>query len=57
MEVEKVTLCATKAGKGYKIAVNGEWFYTSKKSLIEFLIGEADSCVFSTYKENDSSAE
>jgi hypothetical protein len=52
MEVEKVTLCPTKAGKGYKIAVNDEWFYTSTESLLNVVFGKAKSCTFGQMKDD-----
>jgi len=50
--MEKVTLCATKAGKGYKIVVNDKWFYTSIEALHAVMRGESKSCTFKPIEEN-----
>ena len=41
-----VTFCATKAGKGFKIVVNGKWLYTSKTELYKVLQKKAVACLF-----------
>ena len=48
MEVLKmiVNFCKTKAGKGFKIVVNGKWLYTSKQELFKVLKNEANGCIF-----------
>lgn len=48
----RVTFCKTKAGNGFKIAVDGNWLYVSKKSLLKVLDDEFSSCQFNTYKED-----
>lgn len=42
------TLCATKAGNGYKVVVNGVWFYASKRQLLELVQGRQKACTFRT---------
>ena len=49
----KATFYKTKNGKGYKIAVNDEWLYTSRENLLKVLAGESISCQFSTYKKEE----
>jgi len=41
-----VNFCKTKAGKGFKIVVNGKWLYTSKQELFKVLKNEANGCIF-----------
>jgi len=48
----KATFCATKAGKGFKIVVNGTWLYTSKGELYKVLQGESTACLFRDIKES-----
>jgi len=48
---DTATLCPTKAGNGYKVVVDGVWFYTSKASLIDVVNGKAKACTFSTIKD------
>jgi hypothetical protein len=48
---ERITLCATKVGKGYKVVHDGVWFYTSKDSLLDMVSGKAKACTFSTIKD------
>jgi len=42
----EVTFCATKAGKGFKIVVDGVWLYTSKHELYRVLQNKALACQF-----------
>lgn len=51
--MEKATFCKTKAGKGFKIAVNGEWVYASKESLFNVLNDDKQSCVFRKIKQEE----
>ena len=46
--VETATLCPTKAGRGFKVVVDGKWFYTSKQDVLDMVNGEAKACTFST---------
>ena len=50
-----IKLCKTKAGKGFKIVVGDEWFYTSKYEMFRLLNDEANACNFRTidYNENN----
>ena len=47
-----VILCKTKAGKGYKIVINGVWYLTSLKEFYEFIANESNSCKFRAIKNN-----
>lgn len=47
----ELTLCPTKAGKGYKVVVDGTWFYTSAIELAKMLRGEAQAVKFRTVDE------
>ena len=46
-------LCATKAGNGYKIVVNGIWYYTSKQALLD-AVNEGKSCTFRTIEAQEA---
>lgn len=48
---DRVTLCATKAGNGYKVVHNGIWFYASKRQLMELIAGKQRACTFTTIKD------
>ena len=48
-----VTFTSTKAGKGFKIAVDDKWLYVSKKSLLNVISGEAESCQFRTIEDEE----
>lgn len=47
----QVTMCPTKAGRGYKVVVDGTWFYTSTQELSRMLRGESNACKFRTIDE------
>ena len=49
---DTATLCPTKAGRGFKVVVDGVWFYTSKASLLDVVNGKAKACTFSTIKDD-----
>jgi len=50
----EATFCPTKAGNGFKIIVDNEWFYTSKYELFRVLNRKAAACKFRKIeKEND----
>jgi len=51
----KVTFCKTKAGNGFKIAVDKTWLYVSKEKLLAVVDGEASSCQFSEIAQGSSS--
>ena len=44
-QIEEATLCKTKAGKGYKMVVNGVWLYCSKEAL-ENVVKQGTNCRF-----------
>ena len=46
--MENITLCKTKAGKGFKVIANGKWFYVNQKYLLEVIDNKRKSCVFNT---------
>ena len=48
---DTATLVPTKAERGYKVVVDGTWFYTSKASLQDMVSGKAKACTFSTIKD------
>lgn len=45
-----IVLCPTKTGNGYKIVVNGVWYYTSKRELGE-VVSQGRKCIFRTIDE------
>lgn len=47
----KATFCQTKAGQGYKIAINDEWLYVSKEYLLKVIYDKAKSCQFRTIED------
>ncbi len=49
----KATFCKTNNGKGYKIAIDDKWLYTSKENLLNVLFGEANSCQFGTFEDKE----
>jgi len=50
---ETATMCATKAGNGYKVVVNGVWFYASKRQVLEMIDGRQKACTFHTIKDEE----
>lgn len=54
---ETATLCPTKAGRGFKVVVNGKWYYASKASVIDLVNNKAKACTFSTIKDDEPSAQ
>ena len=46
-----IKLMPTKAGKGYKIVVDGVWFYTSIGELSKMLAGKVSACQFRGIEE------
>jgi len=51
---DTATLCPTKAGNGFKVVVDGTWFYTSKASLLDMVNGKSKACTFSTIKDDEN---
>ena len=49
----KVTFCKTKAGKGFKLAIDDKWLYASKERLLAVIDDEATSCQFNEFKNED----
>jgi len=48
---ETATLCRTKAGNGYKVVVNGVWYYASKRQVMELINGQQRACTFHTISD------
>jgi len=47
-----VKLCRTKAGRGFKIVVGEEWFYTSIPELMKLVEGAAKACTFRSIEDS-----
>ena len=41
-----VTFCKTKAGKGFKVVVDGKWLYVSMNELFKVIQDKSVACVF-----------
>ena len=52
----EVTFVETKKGNGFKIVVDGQWLYTSKKALFN-AIKKKHGCIFREYTEFVKSVE
>lgn len=50
-----VKLCKTKAGKGFKVVVDDEWFYTSKYEMYRLMNDEVSACNFRKIDDNENS--
>jgi len=48
-----IKLCKTKAGKGFKIVVDKEWYYTSNSEMGRMLNGLSRACNFRQIEDND----
>jgi hypothetical protein len=48
---ETATFCPTKAGNGYKVVVNGVWYYASKQQVLDLVEGRQKACTFHTIKD------
>ena len=57
MIVEAVTLCETKAGKGFKIVVNGKWLYVAKRKLFDLIDGRSKACTFTSMPDTENHDE
>ena len=55
-KAQTATLCATKAGNGYKVVVNGVWFYASKRQVMELVNGRQKACTFRTIGQDFETA-
>lgn len=47
----EITMCPTKAGNGYKIVVDGVWYYTSKREMGKMLREETNAAKFRSFDE------
>lgn len=47
------TFCKTKAGRGFKIAIDGKWLYASKANLLKVVRNEAKSCRFRSIEDQE----
>ena len=47
----QITMCPTKAGKGFKVVHEGTWYYTSISELFKMLNGKTSACKFRTIDE------
>lgn len=45
---ETATMCPTKAGNGFKVVVNGVWFYASRKQVLDMVRRRQKACTFHT---------
>ena len=50
---ETATLCPTKAGNGFKVVVDGIWYYASKAQVLEVVQGNQRACTFHTIKDEE----
>jgi len=46
--------CKTKAGRGFKIVIDGKWFYTSKAELFNVLTNKTTGCRFRSISEHNT---
>ena len=49
---QTATLCPTKAGNGYKVVVNGVWFYASKQQVLDLIKGKQKAATFHTITDD-----
>ena len=47
----EITMCPTKAGNGYKVVVDGVWYYTSKTELGKMLSQKTNAAKFRTIED------
>lgn len=50
-------MCPTKAGKGFKVVVDGVWYYTSRGELFKMLQHKSGACKFRTIEEINRNKE
>ena len=50
---ETATLCPTKAGNGFKVVVDGIWYYASKAQVLQVIEGIQRACTFHTIKDEE----
>jgi hypothetical protein len=53
---EKATLLPTKAGRGFKIAIDGRFFYAGKQNVLDMVNGKRKSATFSTITDEIAAA-
>ncbi len=46
------TMCRTKAGRGFKVVVNGVWFYASKHQVLDLIHGVRTACTFHAFEDD-----
>jgi hypothetical protein len=49
---ETATMCPTKAGNGFKVVVNGVWFYASRKQVLDMVRRKQKACTFHTITDD-----
>lgn len=49
--MQNVKLMKTKAGKGFKLVVDGKWVYTSRVEFFKMLSNKANACIFRPIEE------
>jgi hypothetical protein len=49
---QTATLCPTKAGNGFKVVVNGVWFYASKEQVLNLINGKNKAATFHTIEDD-----
>lgn len=52
-EFEGITLLPTKAGRGFKVIHDGQWFYARKDDVLNVVNRKQTACTFSEIKEKD----
>ena len=50
---ETATLCPTKRGNGFKVVVDGIWYYASKAQVLQVVEGIQSACTFHTIKDEE----
>ena len=50
--MSEVVLCRTKAGKGFKIVVDGTWYYSSIGEVFRMIKGGANAATFRTIEDD-----
>ena len=53
-EFEGITFLATKAGHGYKVIHDGEWFYARKDAVLDVVNQKQTACTFTQIKDKDN---
>jgi hypothetical protein len=50
---DSATMCPTKAGFGFKVVVNGIWFYAAKRKVLEMVNGQRRVCTFTRISDSE----